>query len=251
MRLAGWLGLIMALLLGGAACTSDSRQPGMGATLTIFASTSLTEVFTSMANGFSTANPAVRVNLTFGPDSDLARRSAAGPAPDLIALEGQAPVAAAGPTGTPVLFAHNQLVLAIPADNPKGVRALADLNRSDIRLALCVESEPCGTVATALLTEAQMPVPATAMRVTDVRAAMAQLRDGQVDVALVYRSDARLAGDSVATLEFAQSQAAQADLCAAIPTAAQNPVAARTFLDYLTSPSTLDGLTHAGFGPPT
>ncbi len=251
MRLAGWLGLIMALLLGGAGCTGDSRQPGMGATLTVFASTSLTEVFTSMANGYSTAYPAVRVNLTFGPDSDLARRSAAGPAPDLIALEGQAPIAAAGPTSPPVLFARNQLVLAIPAENPKGVRALADLNRPDIRLALCAESEPCGTVAAAALAEAQVPVPATAIHVTDVRAAMAQLRDGHVDVALVYRSDARLAGDPVATLEFAQSQAALAELYAAIPSAAQNPLAANAFLAYLTSPSTLDGLTHAGFRPPT
>ena len=251
MRLAGWLGLIMALLLGGAACTGESRQPGMGATLTIFASTSLTEVFTSMANGFSTKYPAVRVNLTFGPDSDLARRSADGPAPDLIVLEGQAPMAAAGPTSTPVLFARNQLVLAIPADNPKGLRALADLSRPDIRLALCAESEPCATVAATVLAEAQVAVPATAIRVTDVRAAMAQLRDGHVDVALVYRSDARLAGDPVATLEFAGSQAALAELYAAIPSAAQNPVAANAFLAYLTTPETLGGLTNAGFLPPT
>jgi ABC-type molybdate transport system substrate-binding protein len=120
MRLAARLGLIMVLLLGGAACTDEGRPPEMSGTLTIYASTSLTEVFTSMANGFSTTYPAVRVNLTFGPDSDLAQRAAAGPAPDLIALEGPASMAAAGPTGTPVRFARNQLVLAIPADNPEG-----------------------------------------------------------------------------------------------------------------------------------
>ncbi len=250
MRLAARLGLIMALLLGGAACTGQSRQPEPGGTLTIFASTSLTEVFTSMANGFSTAYPAVRVNVEFGPDSDLARRAAAGPAPDLIALEGQPPMAAAGPTSTPVRFARNQLVLAIPAENPKRLRGLTDLNRPDVRLALCAESEPCGTVAATALAEAQVSVPATAIRATDVRAAMAQLRDGHADVALVYRSDARLAGDTVATLEFAQSPAAQADLLAAIPTAAPNPVAANAFLAYLTSPSTLDGLTNTGFRPP-
>jgi molybdate transport system substrate-binding protein len=94
-------------------------------------------------------------------------------------------------------------------------------------------------------------VPATAIRVADVRSVMTQLRDGHVDVALVYRSDARLAGDTVATLEFAQSQAAQAELLAAIPIAAENPVAANAFMEYLTSPSTLDGLTHAGFRPPS
>jgi molybdate transport system substrate-binding protein len=250
MRLAARLGLIMVLLLVGTACSDEGRQPEMGGTLTIYASTSLTEVFTSMANGFSTAYPAVRVNLTFGPDSDLAARAAAGPAPDLIALESHASIAAAGTTAAPVLFARDQIVMAIPADNPKGLRGLADLNRPDVRLALCSESEPCGTVAATALAEAQVPVPATAIRATDVRAAMAQLRDGHVDVALVYRSDARLAGDTVATLEFGQSAAAQAELLAAIPTGAPNPVAANAFLVYLTSPSTLDGLTNAGFRPP-
>ncbi len=250
MRLAARLGLIMALVLGSAACTGENRQPEMSGTLTIFASTSLTEVVTSMASGFSTAYPAVRVDLTFGPDSDLARRAAAGPVPDLIALEGQASMAAAGPTGTPVRFARDQLVMAIPAENPKGLSGLADLNRADVRLALCAESEPCGTVAAAALAEAQVPVPATAVRATDVRAAMTQMRDGHVDVALVYRSDARLAGDTVATLEFAQSQAAQVELLAAIPAGAQNPAAANAFMAYLTSPSTLEGLTRAGFRPP-
>jgi molybdate transport system substrate-binding protein len=250
MRWVGRLSLIMVVLLGGTACTGESRQTEPGGTLTIFASTSLTEVFTSMANGFSTAYPAVHVDLTFAPDSDLARRAAAGPTPDLIALEGQAPMAAAGPVGTPVRFAWDQLVLALPANNPKGLSGLADLSRPDIRLALCAESEPCGTVAAAVLADAQVPVPATATRAPDVRAAMALLRDGRVDVALVYRSDARIAGETVATLEFPQSHAAQAEMLAAIPTAARNPSTANAFLTYLTSPSTLDGLTNAGFRPP-
>jgi molybdate transport system substrate-binding protein len=147
--------------------------------------------------------------------------------------------------------ARGQLVLAVPAANPKALRGLVDLARPDVRLALCRKSEPCGTVAAAVLDEAHIPVPAGAATEPDVRAALALVTGGSADAALVYRSDATLAGDAVATLELAESQAAMADFVAAVPAKATNPVAADAFLAYLAAPSTLDGLTRAGFRPPT
>jgi molybdate transport system substrate-binding protein len=153
--------------------------------------------------------------------------------------------------GPPAHFARNQLVLAVPPTNPKGMLRLADLNRPDIRVALCAETEPCGTVTAAVLTAAAVPPPATATRVSDVRSALKALTDGTVDAALVYRSDARLAGDAVATLEFPESRAALADYQAAIPTSAANPQAAAAFLTYLTSPATTDAFTNSGFQPPS
>jgi molybdate transport system substrate-binding protein len=174
--------------------------------------------------------------VTFAPDSELAQRTAAGPAPDVLAVEGPAPLAAAGSLGPPVHFAGNQLVLAVPDANPKGVVRLTDINRSDVRVALCTDTEPCGTVTAAVLTAAGVAPPATALRVPDVRSALTALSDGTVDAALVYRSDARLAGDAVTTVEFPESRAALADHQAAVPAAATNPRAAAAFLAYLTSP---------------
>ncbi len=249
-RFAGRLGLILMLFLGGTACNSDARQPGMSGTLAILASTSLTEVFGSMARNFSTTYPAVRVEVTFAPDSDIARRIAAGPAPDLVATEGSGPLAALGPSSPPLHFARGQLVLAVPADNPKALRGLSDLSRPDVRLALCVQSEPCGAVADSVLQAASLSVPVGATTTSDVRAALAHVTDGTADAALVYRSDARLAGDAVATLELPESIAAMADFVAVVPASAPNPQAADAFLAYLGSPATLDGLTRAGFRPP-
>ena len=222
----------------------------MGGTLTILASTSLTEVFNSMARNFSTAYPAVHVDVAFAADSEIARRAASRTRPDLVAVEGPGALSAAGPTGTPLHFARGQLVLAVPADNPKSLRGLADLNRPDVRLALCERSEPCGTVAAAVLDAAHVPVPAGATTVPDVRSALERVTDGSADAALVYRSDATLAADRVSTLELAESQAAMADFVAAVPANAANPQAANSFLAYLAAPSTLDGLTRAGFRPP-
>jgi molybdate transport system substrate-binding protein len=238
--------MLVATLSG---CAGPEPPPLLSGTLTLFASTSLTEAITSMANGFETAYPMVDVELSFAADSELARRSAAGPAPDLLVVEGPAPLAGAGPTGPAVVFARNQLVLAVAANNPKGVLRLADLNRADIRVALCADTEPCGTVATSVLAAGHVPLPANAAKVADVRSALTQVRDGTADAALVYRSDARLAGDTVATIEFPESRAALAEYQAAIPTAASNPRAAEAFQAYLASPTTLDALTNGGFQP--
>jgi len=242
--------VLTVLLVALTGCGGGDRAPGLSGTLRLFASTSLTEAFTSMAHGFETSYPAVKVEVTFAPDSELAQRTAAGPAPDVLAVEGPAPLAAAGSLGPPVHFAANQLVLAVPNANPKGVVRLTDINRPDVRVALCTDTEPCGTVTAAVLTAAGVAPPATALRVPDVRSALTALSDGTVDAALVYRSDARLAGDAVTTVEFPESRAALADHQAAVPAAATNPRAAAAFLAYLTSPPVLDALVNSGYQPP-
>lgn len=245
------LPIVVCLLLALAGCAEPGRGPAIKGPLTIFASTSLTEVMQSLSTGFETSYPQVKVAVTLASDSELARRSAAGPAPDLIAAEGTAPLAAAGPTGPVVHFASNQLVIVAAADNPKGLFGLADLVRPDVRLALCAGTEPCGTAAATVLASAQLAVPATATRVGDVRAALAKVADGTADAALVYRSDARLAGGDLATIEFPESRTALVQYQAAVPTGAANPAAGNAFLDYLAAPGTLDAITNGGFQPPS
>jgi len=240
----------LAVLGGLAGCSSGGGPAPLAGTLRVYASTSLTEAITSMAHGFETTYPAVKVEVTFAPDTELASKTAAGPAPDVLALEGAAPLATAGPAGAPVHFASNQLVLVVAADNPRGLGRLADIGRPDVRLALCDPAEPCGAVTTAVLAAASVPAPTTAVRVPDVRSALAKLADGSVDAALVYRSDARSVDDTVSTIEFPESRMSVAEYQAVIPDAAANKAAAQTFLDYLASQSTLDALTGGGFLAP-
>jgi molybdate transport system substrate-binding protein len=242
------VGVLLAALAGCA--PSDPPPPPLHGDLTIFASTSLTDAFTSIERGFETTYPSLRITLTFGPDTELAKLTAAGPPPDVLVLEGPGPLAQAGPVGTPVRFARNQLVLVVPAANPKSIGRLPDIGRPDVRVALCQASEPCGGITTAVLLAAGVPAPEAALRVGDVRAALASVTKGDADAALVYRSDARAAGDAVATVEFAESRTDLAQYQAVTPAGATNPAAADAFLTYLTNQSTVDAFTGSGFLPP-
>jgi molybdate transport system substrate-binding protein len=242
------VGVLLAALTG---CTPTDRVPPLAGTLTVFASTSLTEAFSSIERGFETSYPSLNVEVTFAADTELARRTAAGPAPDVLVVEGPGPLGQAGAVGAPVRFARNQLVLAIAADNPKALGRLADIGRPDVRVVLCVETEPCGGVTAAVLAAAGVPAPGSALRVDNVRSALADLTRGEVDAALVYRSDARQAGDDkVATVEFPESGASLAEYQAVTPAGATNPAAAAAFLAYLANQSTVDAFTGVGFLPP-
>ncbi len=240
------LACLAALLV---ACTGGSRTVDSG-TVTILASTSLTDAITGMASAYNRTYPGVTFQTTFLPDSQLAQRVTEGPAPDIIAAEDPATLTAAGATGTPVHFARGQLVMAVPTGNPARVSQLADLVRADIRLALCEPEQPCGRVAEAVLAAAQFTVPADALREADVRTVLSRVTDGTADVALVYRSDARAAGDAVATIETPFASAALTDFVAVVADDAPSPRTAQRFLDYLGSPAVRDALIRDGFRPP-
>ena len=49
--------------------------------------------------------------------------------------------------GTPTMFVRNQLVIAVPKGNPKGITGLADLTKPGLKVALCAEQVPCGAAA--------------------------------------------------------------------------------------------------------
>ena len=56
--------------------------------------------------------------------------------------------------GAPAMFARNQLVIAVPKGNPKGIAGLADLTKPDLKLALCAVQVPCGAAAKTALAAA-------------------------------------------------------------------------------------------------
>lgn len=240
------LACLAALLV---ACTGGRNTPGSG-TVTILASTSLTDVLTGMTTAYSGTYPGVRFQTTFLPDSQLAQRASEGPAPDIIAAEDPATLTAAGATGTPVHFARGQLVIAVPTGNPARVSDLADLVRDDVRLAVCEPEQPCGRLAEVVLAAAQLTVPGGALREPDVRTVLSRVTDGSADAALVYRSDARFAGDTVASIETPLAGVALADFVAVIADGASSPRTAQGFLDYLASPAVRDALIRDGFRPP-
>lgn len=90
-------------------------------------------------------------------------------------------------------IASNVLVLAVAAGNPGDVRGLEALEDADLVIGSCAVEVPCGRLATAV-TRALGVTPAPDTEETSARALTAKLLAGEIDAALVYRSDARAAG---------------------------------------------------------
>ena len=177
-------------LLGSCGSDNDSE------TLWVFAASSLTDAFTEISDAFENANPDIEVQTQFAGSSQLAAQIASGAPADVFASANEAVMETLLPGGElartefsqPATFARNELVIAVPADNPKGISSIADLAGNDLLLAICDRGVPCGTLAQEAAASAGIDLrPDT--EEANVRAVLAKLLLGEVDAGLVYRSD--------------------------------------------------------------
>ena len=177
-------------LLGSCASNSDRK------TLWVFAASSLTDAFTEIADAFEQANPDIEVRTQFAGSSQLAAQIASGAPADVFASANEAVMETLLPGGElarteisqPATFARNELVIAVPADNPKGISSIADIADNDLLLAICDRGVPCGTLAREAAESAGIDLrPDT--EEASVRAVLAKLLLGEVDAGLIYKSD--------------------------------------------------------------
>ncbi len=201
--LAGAL-LAGALLAGcgatGSAAASGTGSRGGDAVVTVLAASSLTEPLTELAAAWEAEHPDVEVRTSFGSSTTLAQQVAGGAPADLLAAAGTAALdelpADLHRSELTTTIARNALEVATPPDNPAGVRTLGDLARAGTDVVLCVATAPCGEAADAVLARAGV-TPHVVSRETDVKATLAKVRLGEVDAAVVYRSDVVSAGARV------------------------------------------------------
>jgi len=254
---------LTAVLASTAACGGDdtaaapsggsSSAAGASGSITVLAAASLTESFNQIGKDFEAANPGTKVTFSYGGSSTLARQIAAGAPADVFASASPATMKtvtdAGDGAGTPVTFVKNQLVIAVPKGNPKGITSLAALAKSDLKVALCAEPVPCGAAAKKALATANVKVtPVTQEQ--DVKAALAKVKLGEVDAALVYRTDAKAASSDVDGIEFPESAQAINDYPIVALKSAPNATGAAAFVGYVQSAAALKVLTDAGFQQP-
>jgi molybdate transport system substrate-binding protein len=262
-----WAAVAIAALLATAGCadTAGDEDPNAvpsgpgsaGATvpgpITVLAAASLTESFTAIGTKFEERNPSAEVTFSFGGSSGLAQQITAGAPADVFAAAGTAPmktVADAGDaTGTPATFVRNQLVIAVPKGNPKGLTELAALAGPDVKVALCAEQVPCGAAAKQALDTAAVELTPVTLE-QDVKAALAKVKLGEVDAALVYRTDARSAAADVDGVEFPESAGAINDYPIVALKDAPNPAGAAAFISFVRTPEAQQILADAGFQRP-
>ncbi|HEV7956393.1 MAG TPA: molybdate ABC transporter substrate-binding protein, partial [Marisediminicola sp.] len=217
--------------------------------IVVFAAASLTDSFTTIAGSFGEENPGVRVTLNFGGSTGLAAGILAGAPADLFAAassETMRAVSDAGLAVEPTVFARNFLAIAVPEGNPAGITGLADFADPAKRIALCAPRVPCGAAAARVLDAAGInAVPDTLEE--DVRAALTKVELGEVDAALVYRTDVLAADARVDGIELRQAAGAGNDYSITRLSDARNPRAAAAFATYVLGPKAQDLLGEAGF----
>lgn len=257
-----WLaGVTAAALLLTAACGSDDdgddngSQPssGVSGTVNVFAAASLTESFTQIGKDFEAANPGTKVTFNFAGSSALANQINQGAPADVFAAASPATMktvtGAGNNDGEPSTFVKNQLVIAVAKGDPKGIKTLADLTRSGTKVALCAKEVPCGSAAEKALDAAGVQLKPVTLE-QDVKAALSKVKLGEVDAALVYRTDAKAAPDDVDGLEFPESAKAINDYPIVLLKDAPNKPAAQAFIAWVEDAKGRAVLTGAGFQAP-
>lgn len=240
--------------------SSSSGSSASERTLTVLAAASLTEPFTVLADRFEAAHPGVEVTVSFGSSAALATQAVNGVPADVFASAsmttmdtvidaGAARVpeeAAADPTA--MVFAVNALEIAVPPDNPAAVTSVSDLDRPGVRLALCQPEAPCGAAAEVVARRNGLDWHPVTLE-SNVKATLAKVILGEVDAALVYRTDVRAAGDAVLGVEIPPESNATTDYPVLTLADSQNPSLAADFVTYVHSAEAADVLAEAGFAP--
>ncbi|MEY9213945.1 molybdate ABC transporter substrate-binding protein [Thermobifida halotolerans] len=245
--------LCAALAVCACAPVGDGSAEGADRTLTVFAAASLTETFQELAAVFEAERPGVAVEFVFAGSSALAEQLVQGAPADVFASADTATMDRVadevGVVGGPVVFARNTLRIAVPPDNPAGIDSLSDLADDDVAVALCAEQVPCGAAARTALDAAGVAVEPVTWE-EDVKAALTRVRLGEVDAALVYRSDVAAADGAVLGVDFPQADTAVNDYPVAVLADAPEPGAAAAWVDLVTSPEGAKALDDAGFDLP-
>jgi molybdenum ABC transporter molybdate-binding protein len=244
-----------------ASCGSDSElheevasapmTRSVTGTVTVLAAASLTEAFEQLGQQVSAENPGLEVVFSFGPSSGLVEQVLAGAPADVLATADtrtmEEAVAGGAVAGEPEVFARNTLTLVVPAGNPGEVTGLADLALPELRIALCEPEVPCGAAAERLLTVAGVTAAPDTLA-TDVKEATSLVSLGEVDAALVYRTDA--AGDAVETVEVPEAADVVNEYPVAVLVDAPNPAGAQVVVEAISGEPGQRLLADAGFMEP-
>ncbi|MEV0351704.1 molybdate ABC transporter substrate-binding protein [Nonomuraea sp. NPDC050680] len=264
-RLPRWaIALPVALALAGpsgcgsgqpatsTASASRASAGGGAKEVTVFAAASLTGTFTELGKAFEAAHPGTTVRFNFGSSATLAQQVVQGAPADVFAAASPATmktVTDASSASAPTTFVRNKLEIAVPKDNPAKVDELKDLADSRVKVALCAEQVPCGAAAVKALDAAGLKVKPVTLE-QDVKATLTKVELGEVDAALVYKTDVIASAGKVRGLEFPEADKAINDY--PIATLAEAPAGdlAEQFVDLVLSQQGKDVLTKAGFEAP-
>ncbi|MDO4356557.1 MAG: molybdate ABC transporter substrate-binding protein [Clostridia bacterium] len=243
--------LLLSLTLLCGAALAEAEAP---VELTVFAAASLTETLTEIAEQYKAVAPNVTLVFSFDSSGTLKTQIEEGAPCDLFLSAAQKQMNQLEELGmiqsdSRVDLLENQVVLAVPDGNPKGIQSFADIADAEL-IALGNEDVPVGAYSIEILTHFDLLDALTAEgRITygsNVKEVTTQIAEASVDCGIIYATDA-------ASAQLTIVDAATADMCsqviypAAVLANSANADAAQVFLDYLTTPEAAQVFERVGF----
>lgn len=248
----------LALLLLATGCIGRSDDGGGDPQdgrrgLTVLAAASLTEVFSSLKEPYLVLHPSGPPEFSFESSSTLVAQVQQGIEADAIATADEETMGRLESEGLldgpPQVFALNELTIVVEPGNPAGVRGLSDLARPELKVVLAAEEVPAGAYARQALDAAGVELQPVSLE-EDVKAVVSKVTLGEADAGIVYVTDARAAGTSVATVPIPEEHNVVARYPIAVLQDAPNKDRAEDFVALVLSEEGRIALEEAGFRVP-
>jgi molybdate transport system substrate-binding protein len=210
-----WLAIALVVAAAAGGCSKRPAPPPdpRASEVTVFAAASLRDVLPKIAYDFEAAHPGLHAVFQFSGSQELRVQIEHGARADLFMSADDVqvgPLLAAGLVEPPTAFASNELAVVTPAQDPAGLTAFgadAFWHLPDARrIAIGVHEVPVGRATERMLDRAvAVRGPAfrdavlehVVTRELNVRQTLAKAVLGEVDAAVVYHTDAIIAGASV------------------------------------------------------
>lgn len=236
-RLYGALALSLVLT----ACGGSSTPSKASGRITVFAASSLTEAFRTLAAGYQRAHPGTRVVLSFAGSQSLVAQVQQGAPADVIATADVATMTSVtSRLSAPArVFARNRLAIVyVPGHPYTSLKALA---RPGTKVVIGGPKVPVGKATRSALAAAHVVLHPVSLE-PDVKSVLTKVVTGEADAGVVYATDLKSAGAAVGGIVL-PSVVTKLEIGALTGSG-------RPFADYVLSPGAQDVLRTMGFVQP-
>lgn len=244
--------LIKVLFVGAALIVSASLY---ATEVTVFAAASLTDSLKEIAAAYQKES-GDKIIFNFAASSTLARQIEEGGPADIFFSADEAQMNRLETKGlidpaTRKSRLGNSLVVVVPSDSTLQIKSASDLTNAGIQQIALADPRavPAGVYAKGWLTRQQL-WPAVEPKVVpteNVRAALAAVASGNVELGVVYKTDAAISKNVKVAYEVPRADAPDISYPMALVKGSPQPEAAKKFLDYLSSEEAGQVFTRFGF----
>lgn len=246
--------MLFMLMVSGCSTNDQANEPEDTVELTVSAAASLQEALNEITENFTKDHPNVKINYNFGASGALQQQISQGAPVDLFFSAAEDKFDQLVEEGliekeNGVDLVGNEIVLVVPKEATLGIKSFEDLTKAE-RLSIGTpESVPAGKYAKETLQKLNIwtSVEENMVFAKDVRQVLTYVETNNVDVGIVYKTDA-LISEKVEIVATAD-EASHAPIIYPLGVIKNSSHAkeAQKFYEYLQSPSSMTTLEKYGF----